>query len=274
MNEKLVLLVPEPREIEANPEPPAPSDIPIVYEDAYMLAVDKPPFLPVHPSARYRTETLIGWLHKRYRRHEDSSRDIVPKLCHRIDRETSGLVLVAKDDLVRSQLGKIFEGRRVEKEYLAIVEGEVRDKRGKIDLPIAPMQSSQVLVRVEARQDGKGLPSMTEYEVISRHPGHTLVKAKPKTGRQHQIRVHFQAIGYPLVGDKIYGPDETLFLKSLESELSAEDLARLKMPRQALHAHKLRFEHPVSKKPIEIESPLPADMREFLEKRGQSPFSG
>lgn len=261
--EKLLFLIPE-RPIEDQVVIPVPTDLSIVYEDKYLLAVNKPPFLPVHPSARYRTDTLITLLHKRYRRHEDPSRDIVPKLCHRIDRETSGLVLVAKDDIVRGKLGKIFEGRRVEKEYLAIVEGEVKDRIGKIELPLELAKNSQVQIRMEARHDGKGFPSMTEWEVKQRFRGYTLVACRPKTGRQHQIRVHMAAIGHPLIGDKIYGPDENYFLKSLESELTQEDLAVLKMPRQALHAHKLRFEHPAEKRVVEFEAPLPKDMRDFL----------
>lgn len=261
--EILIFLVPEKPQQDLSTLPVS-ADLSIVYEDPHLLAVDKPPYMAVHPSARYRTNTLISLLHARYR-DPDPHKDIVPKLCHRIDRETSGLVLVAKDDITRGKIGKIFEGRRVEKEYLAIVEGEVKDRIGKIDLPLAPARESQLQIRMEARHDGKGLPSMTEWEVIERYPSYTLVAARPKTGRQHQIRVHLAAIGHPIIGDKIYGPDENYFLKSLESELSNDDLAVLKMGRQALHAHKLKLEHPALKKPVEFEAPLPPDMKAFLD---------
>ena len=267
--ETVVFLVPERRD--SPPPPPPAAELSIVYEDRFLLAVDKPPFLPVHPSARYRTETLISLLHRRYRRRDDPRRDVVPKLCHRIDRETSGLVLVSKDDLVRTKLGKVFEGRKVEKEYLAIVEGKVKDRRGKIDLPLAPARESQVQIRMEARHDGKGLPSVTDYEVRGRYPGYTLVAARPLSGRQHQIRAHLAAIGHPIVGDKIYGPDESLFLKSLESDLEPEDLRLLKMPRQALHAHRLCLDHPVERRRLELEAPLPGDMKEFLRSLEEAP---
>lgn len=261
--EIVYFLVPQRIESELLDSPP-PAELQIVYEDRYIVAVNKPPGIAVHPSARYREHTLISLLHSRYKKHQDPSRDMLPKLCHRIDRETSGLVLAAKDDLVRSHLGKIFEGRKVQKEYLAIVEGEVRDDKGSIDFSLAPARDSQVQIRMEARRDGKGFPCFTEYEVLRRYDGYTFLAARPKTGRQHQIRVHLAAIGHPIIGDKIYGPDENLFLKALESDLRAEDKELLKLDRHALHAHRLRFEHPALKQEIELVAPLTEDLENFL----------
>jgi 23S rRNA pseudouridine1911/1915/1917 synthase len=256
----VVLVVPQPR---AGVAPPRPIDLSILYEDEWLLAVDKPPNLPVHPSGRYLYDTLIFALYRRYRRPDDPRADIRPRLLHRIDRETSGLVLCSKDDRAHLVLYRMFEGREIFKEYLALVHGEPREDEGTIDLPLAP-SGGPIRVKMVVRADG--LPSLTRWRVAKRARGFALLACEPKTGRQHQIRAHLAQIGHAVVGDKIYGPDEKLFLKALAKELSEEDRSRLLLDRHALHAHRLRFPHPIRGEEVEIVAPLPQDMAAFLER--------
>ncbi|HET6204216.1 MAG TPA: RluA family pseudouridine synthase [Planctomycetota bacterium] len=260
---EVVLAVPQPR---SGVAPPRPIDLSIVYEDEWLLAVDKPANLPVHPSGRYLYDTLIFALYRRYRRPEDPGRDIKPRLLHRIDRETSGLVLCSKDERAHLLLYRQFEGREIFKEYLALVHGEPLEEEGTIDLPLAP-SGGPIRVKMVVRADG--LPSLTRWRVVRRARGFALLACEPKTGRQHQVRAHLAARGYPIVGDKIYGPDERLFLKALAKELSEEDRARLLLERHALHAHRLRFLHPIQGGELEIRAPLPPDMAGFLEGLGE-----
>jgi 23S rRNA pseudouridine1911/1915/1917 synthase len=203
-------------------------------------------------------------LHQRYRRTDDPARDVVPKLAHRLDRETSGLLLVSKDDDVRHLLGEQFEQRRISKAYLAIVEGCPAEPEGEIDLPLAPARTSAVRLKMEVCPSGQGLSSLTQYEVLERGAQRSLIAAYPRTGRQHQIRVHLAAIGHPIVGDKIYGADETVFLRHLAGELAPEEWQRLGFSRHALHSWKLRFHHPKLDRTMELECPLAEELRELL----------
>lgn len=241
-------------------------DIPIevLTEDRILVAVNKQPFLPVHPSGRHVHNTLINALHAKYRRPDDPDLDVVPRLCHRLDRETSGIVLVSKVDAYRAALSTQFENRTVQKTYLALVRGRLEKEEGTVDLPIGPAVSSQLRVRMAIRFDGAGLPSQTSFRVQQRFRDYTLVECTPKTGRQHQIRVHLAALGHPIVGDKIYGPDEEYFIKYAADELTEDDLAALEMSRHALHAWKLRFWHPVAQEHREVTAPLWSDIREFM----------
>jgi RluA family pseudouridine synthase len=240
-----------------------PGDLAILYEDDEVLAVDKPPLMAVHPSGRYLTGTLIQRVHARYRTREDERVPI--RLCHRLDRETSGIVLLAKDPDYHPLVMAQFEGREVEKEYLALVHGHPARDEGMIDLPLGAARASAVMIKMTVREDG--MPSQTGYRVLERRSGCALVLCRLHTGRQHQIRVHMAAIGHPLVGDKLYGEDEGIFLRELAGELTDADRAALDMPRQALHAHRLVFTSPKSKRRVEVVSPLALDMREWLERR-------
>lgn len=239
-------------------------DLRILYEDEWILALDKPAPLTVHPAGRHQGHTLINLLHQRYRRTDDPSRDVVPKLAHRLDRETSGLLLVSKDDDVRHLLGAQFEERRVAKAYLAIVEGCPAASSGEIDLALGPARSSAVRLKMEVCRGGGGLSALTRYEVLERGDERSLVAAYPRTGRQHQIRVHLAAIGHPIVGDKIYGADERVFLKHLSGELTPEEQSRLGFSRHALHSWKLRFHHPKLGREMELECPLAEELRALL----------
>lgn len=241
------------------------SDVPVVFEDQWMVAVDKPPGLAVHPAGRRVHGTLIHWFHVRYRRPDQPEHDVVPRLLHRIDRETSGVVAASLNADFHHLVARQFEDRLVRKSYLAVVHGRPDPDSGIIDLGIGPARNSEVRLKLEARFDGSGLPSLSHYRVLRSNGSYALVEVEPRTGRTHQIRVHMAAIGCPLVGDKIYGADERIFLEQLAGELSEESRARLVLDRHALHAHRLRFHHPHLERSLELEAPLPADMAALLD---------
>jgi 23S rRNA pseudouridine1911/1915/1917 synthase len=246
-------------------EPRDAAEVPIVFEDRWCVALDKPAGMPVHPAGRHLEGTLIHFLHKRYRRPDDPVADVVPRLMHRIDRETSGLVLASKDPDFHYAVGQQFEQRRVQKRYLAVVEGVVERDEGLIDFGIGPAQSSDIRLKLEARRDGSGLPSITWFRVVRRNERFTLLDVAPRTGRQHQIRIHLAAIGHPIVGDKIYGPDDRYFVEALNGGLSEEARRRLVLPRQALHSHALTFEHPWTGEKVTLAAPLAADLAALME---------
>ena len=210
----------------------------IICEDAEWLAVNKPAGLVCHPSKNGPMSSLIG----RVRLHlGDGAR---PHLVNRLDRETSGVMLAAKTDSVARELRMLWESREVEKEYLAIVRGHVREECGVIDAPLGRDEASRVAIKDCVRADG--LPSQTEYFVertFSRPDGEkfSLLRLLPRTGRKHQIRIHLAHIGHPIVGDKIYGGDEDLYLSLVEGRLNEEQRRTLILPHQALHARLLRF---------------------------------
>ncbi len=234
-----------------------------LYEDEHLIAIDKPPDIPVHPSGRLLHHTVITELHRQYRDFDDPTRDVVPKLCHRLDLETSGVLLVAKQQRSLVFVQSQFEKRTVHKEYLVLVHGELEEDDGLIDLPIGPNLGGAVRNSRTIRHD-VGQPSRTKWRVVRRFAGYTQCHITLLTGRHHQIRVHMAAVGHPVVGDKIYGRDETLFLRHSARELTDEDHAVLELPRQALHSHALEFEHP-TRGPQRIESPWPADLTAFCE---------
>ncbi len=255
--QEVVLTLPAPR-LEAGAGPAPPLAVSVVYEDEHLLAVDKPPHLSVYPTRRHRAGSLIERVHERCR--EVGGRDAPPPtLCHRLDRETSGLVLFARDAATRAAIGRLFEERRLEKVYLALVEGEPEGEEGRIELPLGPADGSRVEIRVGVRR-GDGQPAATGWRVRRRLGGRALLELSPETGRQHQLRVHLAAIGHPIVGDKLYlGGDET-FLRSLEGALPEDDRRRLGLDRQALHCWRLRFEHPATGERLDLEAPLPPDL--------------
>ncbi|MDB4975663.1 MAG: Pseudouridine synthase [Myxococcaceae bacterium] len=233
-------------------EPAATRELPIVYQDETMMALNKPPNLPVHPSASYHRNTVSFILQEKYG-HADA-----PRIAHRLDRETSGLLLCSRSLKDERLLKGAFEGRRMQKTYLAIVRGEMAHDTGTIDLAMArPDRGLHILM--EVRQDG--LAAVTDYRIRERAGGHTLVELSPRTGRQHQLRVHLSAIGHSIVGDKLYGPErEAPFLESIETGLTPALIARLGHDRHALHAHSLTFDHPVTGLPLTLEAPLSPDL--------------
>jgi 23S rRNA pseudouridine1911/1915/1917 synthase len=233
-------------------EPSASRELPVLHEDEAMVALNKPPGLPVHPSASYHRNTVSFILQEKY------GWEAAPRIAHRLDRETSGLLLCSKGLEHERALKYCFENRKVEKTYLAIVRGELAQESGTIDLPMARVRQGLHLL-MELRKDG--LSAVTDYRVRARIPGFTLVELFPHTGRQHQLRVHLSAIGHSIVGDKLYGPErEAPFLENIETGLTPELLARLGHDRHALHAFRLTIEHPIHKTPISLEAPLTPDL--------------
>ena len=246
---EIVVLVRPPMD-----EPEAPDHFDVLYEDDVVLVVDKPPGLAVHPTATYHKHTLWWLLRERYG-------EPTPQLAHRLDRDTSGVLVCGRTPEAERSLKRAFEDRRVDKRYTAIVRGEMPEDAGVMDASMAPAREG-LHVLMEVRADG--LDALTEYRVLERAHGRTLVSLHPRTGRQHQLRVHLAALGYPIVGDKLYGPEGSAPFEEYIAagmEISRDLLERLGHRRQALHAAWIRFPHPETGAPVEVESPLPADMR-------------
>lgn len=245
-------------------EPPSTTEIDVLYEDDDALVIDKPALIAVHPSGRYLSDTLIQRVHAHFQ-YDRLHRDARPRLCHRLDRETSGVLLIGKTPQSHAEFMRQFEARETEKEYLAIVHGVVESERGTIDLPIGPSRTSSVDLKMAVIADGQ--EAATEWNVVERHRKCTLVACRPLTGRQHQIRVHMDAIGHPLVGDKLYGVEEAVFQRYADGVSTAQDLERLELERHALHNHRLIFSSPATRERITVESPLAKDLREYLDSR-------
>ncbi|MCA9529708.1 MAG: RluA family pseudouridine synthase [Myxococcales bacterium] len=246
-----VLLVRPPMD-----EPDAPREFGVVYEDDDVLVVDKPAGLPMHPSASYHKNTLTYVLRERYG-------DGAPQIAHRLDRETSGIVVCAKHVEAERALKRCFEDRRTQKRYVAIVRGRVLEAGGRIDAPLGQAEEGpHVMMGVRAAGDGQS--AVTEYEVVERRDAHTLVALRPLTGRQHQLRVHLASIGHPIVGDKLYGPEGAApFLERIETGLTPALIARLGHARHALHAAALTMPHPRSEALLALSAPLPKDLRDL-----------
>ena len=215
----------------------------ILSESADLLVLNKPAGLVCHPTKGDEFSSLIS----RVRLYLGP--DATPHLVNRLDRETSGVILVAKRTEAAGELGRIWETRAVEKEYSAIVHGHVAEERGVIDAPLGKDEASKVAIKDCVRPDG--VPAQTEFFVEQRftriptvngQPStFSLVRLLPRTGRKHQIRIHLAHLGHPIVGDKIYGGDEDLYLALVEDRLTDEQRARLILPHHALHASAVRF---------------------------------
>lgn len=262
-NEILVVQVPPREGPSAIRDWDSDEELSAVFEDEWLVAIDKPPGLTVHPSGRRLDGTLVNLLHQRYRNLESVELDVVPRLCHRLDRETSGLILVAKSDEAHTEVRKQFEAVKVAKSYLAIVEGRVDEPGGEVDLALGPDSRSSIRLKSAPREDG--LASRTNWVLRERVGDFSLLECFPVTGRQHQIRVHLAAIGHPVVGDKLYGPDERYFIDGIEGGLDARALHELRLPRQALHSHTLRLRHPMRNEALELTAPLAPDLVAFLD---------
>ncbi|HEX4352158.1 MAG TPA: RluA family pseudouridine synthase, partial [Polyangiales bacterium] len=236
-------------------EPITPLHFDVLHEDDAIMVIDKPAGLPMHPTATYHKHTLSYLLGERY----GIDGAFVPRIAHRLDRETSGAVLCGKTLDAERILKRSFERHLVEKSYLAIVRGELNEDGGEIDLSIASVKEG-LHVLMEVRSDG--LTALTRYEVKERIAGYSLLALYPRSGRQHQLRVHLAAIGHPIVGDKLYGPErEAPFLEYIETGMTAELEARLGHDRQALHAHTLSFMHPVRHDTFAIAAPFATDLQ-------------
>lgn len=245
-------------------EPTVPRDVGVLYEDAHMIAVDKPPGLPVHPTAKFHHNTLTGVLAERF-----PNERVV--LAHRIDRETSGIVLTARTPEAERALKVAFAERLVHKTYHALVHGVVRDDAFDVDAPLA-LEGGEVSVKMCVRETSRGgMLSRTRVRVLERLDGYTLVAAHPETGRQHQIRVHMAHAGHPLVGDKLYAHGDEVFLACLEGPPDAALREKLMLDRHALHAAEVELAHPATGAPMHVVAPLPGDMAAFRRERSTGP---
>jgi 23S rRNA pseudouridine1911/1915/1917 synthase len=219
----------------------------------------------VHPTARYYRSTLIKRLVA-----------VKPgeylSLVHRLDRETSGIVLVARSLDADRAFKRLFEDRSreaatlssassVKKTYLAITWGV--PESGLIDAPLELDEKNPLRVKMRIARAGQGLQARTRVEVRDLRFGYALVACELFTGRQHQIRVHLSSVGCPVVGDKLYGPDEQLLARAADRRLKASDLEQLELPRHALHAHRYELPHAITGEPLELVSPLPRDLETF-----------
>jgi 23S rRNA pseudouridine1911/1915/1917 synthase len=249
---------------------PEPIVLSILYEDETSAIVDKPPGMVVHPAKGHWSGTLASALVHHFGQLSEWGGPTRPGIVHRLDRDTSGVLVVAKTDQAHQRLAEQFQARTVRKEYLALVLGCPNLDRDLIDHPIGahPSQREKKALRAD---HSTSRAAQTFYEVKERFPGLTLVQALPKTGRTHQIRLHLTHIRCPVLCDKLYGGRSHLTAGELrmlcQQKRLADGLAddAVLLDRQALHAHTLGFAHPISGEQVEFTAPLPADMRGLLD---------
>ena len=238
--EAVAVQFPEP--VTAEPRPEA-IPLRVVYEDADLLVIDKPAGLVVHPAPGHPSGTLVNALLARWGSLKGLKGDLRPGIVHRLDKDTSGLLMVAKSDAAMLKLAAQIKDRRVKKEYLALVQGRLEPAEGRIEAPVGrdPMQRQHMAVV-------RGGRNATSHYTVERYfSGFSLVRVKPVTGRTHQIRVHLAFTGHPVAGDQLYSRQRVPGL-----------------PRQFLHATRLGFSQPTSGEWLELESDLPADLAAFL----------
>jgi 23S rRNA pseudouridine1911/1915/1917 synthase len=223
-------------------------DLPVVYEDEHLLVVDKPAGVVVHPSAGHAAGTLVhGLVARAIAGGDESDR---PGIVHRLDRDTSGLIVVARSDEAHRRLQRLLRRREVTREYLALVRGRPRSYRGRIEAAIGRDRRDPTRVSLDTAVPRE---AVTEFEVVELLRGRALLRVRLQTGRTHQIRVHLAAIDLPVSGDTVYGAEGDLGLG-----------------RQFLHAARLTFPHPFAEARVETESPLPADLAGALARARQA----
>jgi 23S rRNA pseudouridine1911/1915/1917 synthase len=239
---------------QVHPEPQVQVTYRQLHQDEWILAVDKGPGAPVHPVRTFRTRTLLTRL-----RADLNEPGLKP--AHRLDRETSGVLVFARTPRALTALMNQFKDGRVSKKYLAIVRGAPDFDQKIVDLPLGRDPDFPVRCRM---RPGSGRPAQTEFTVLQRHKDRALVSAVPRTGRQHQIRVHLAALGHPVLGDKLYQEDGRPYLAMIKDRLDDETIERLGHHRHALHAESLQIQHPQTGKQLRIRAELPDDLEGLL----------
>ena len=242
---------------------PARIPIEVIYEDQGLIAVNKQPGIVVHPTSGHTLENVLSAMHARFRDVQNPERDRVPHICHRIDRETSGVLLFAFSETLKADVSIQFERRRVRKQYLALVHGSMPSPEGEIDAPILHRREGWPRLIVNAA----GQPSRTSWRVEEELHAASLVRFFPHTGRTHQIRVHAAHVGHPLLCDDTYGGERPIFASALrgvpEDARPTGELPVLE--RVALHSARLELTHPATGAPFAVEAPLPDDLRRAVD---------
>lgn len=252
------------------PEPkhdiPVPEDIPlqIIYEDDWLALVNKPFDMVVHPAKGNWSGTLVNALQFHFSSLSKANGTYRAGIVHRLDRDTSGVILIAKEENTHRELAAMFEGRKVFKEYAAITSGELDRDSDYIEGRIKHHPTDRTKMWVTNDQnDPDAKDACTYYEVVERFRGYTFVKAQPRTGRTHQIRVHLASVGCPVLADKAYGGRDHVNLSDLTGKMPGEN-DEVIINRQALHAFRLRFMHPRLGRWMEFEAPFPDDFSGLL----------
>jgi 23S rRNA pseudouridine1911/1915/1917 synthase len=248
-----------------HPEP-VPEDIPleVVFEDEYLAVVNKPADMVVHPAKGHWSGTLVNALRFRFGQLSNLNGDYRPGVVHRLDRDTSGLIIIAKQDVAHRDLSMQFETRKIFKEYVALTAGVLDRDSDYIEGRIGHHPNDRVKMTIADDEDEDAREACSYYEVIERFRGFTFCRIQPRTGRTHQIRVHLASVGCPVLADKVYSGRDRLRLSDLAAlpEGAADEEL---LTRQALHAHRLRFRHPTRGNLLEVEAPLPEEFRRTLE---------
>ena len=255
----LVIRLPEPK----HPAPVA-EDIPLeaLYEDEHLAIINKPADMVVHPAKGHWSGTLVNALRHRFAQLSEVNGDYRAGIVHRLDRDTSGVILIAKDEFAHRELSQQFERRTVFKEYVAITQGVLDRDSDYIEGRIAHHPHDRVKMMVTDDEDD-GKEACSYYEAIERFQGYSFCRIQPRTGRTHQIRVHLASVGCPVLADKVYSGRDRLRLGDITAvEAEADEVL---MPRQALHAHRLRLTHPRTHRVLEAVAPLPPEFVRTLE---------
>jgi 23S rRNA pseudouridine1911/1915/1917 synthase len=241
-------------------------ELPVVFRDQHLLVINKPPDITVHPTASHYNHTVIKLLEQR---HPDQFFSLI----HRLDRDTSGVLLLGLSATADRAFKMLLEGTievpegkdaSVLKTYRAITWGI--PKEGDVELPLEADPTNSLRVKMRVAEPGHGLEARTRMRVLDSCGKYSLVECQLFTGRQHQIRVHLAALGTPVVGDKLYGPDERMHARAADGVLTDEDRERLEHPRQALHAYRYQLPHAIHWTPLDLIAPLPADLVEFWQR--------
>lgn len=241
LHDQIEIQIPEPEPIDVQPEQ---MELDIIYEDADVIVVNKPRGMVVHPAPRHYSGTLVNGLLAHCQDLSGINGSIRPGIVHRIDKDTSGLIMVAKNDQAHESLAQQLKDKTTERKYKVIVHGQLEHSRGTVNAPIGRDEHDRKKMTVT----DKGREAMTHFQVIEQFPKYSFIECQLVTGRTHQIRVHMKYIGHPVAGDPKYGPKKTLPIEG-----------------QALHAATLSFIHPTTREKLTFTVPLPNDMASLLE---------
>ena len=269
---------PHPAPLKATPQ-----DIPldVIFEDKHLAVINKPAGMMVHAGAgetddARNSNTLVNALLFRFNALSSTGGELRPGIVHRLDKDTSGLIVVAKNDAAHVKLAELFSSRQIRKTYVALVHGLVERQKGSVTAAVSrdPVRRT----RMTTKPSENSRTAISHYEVVqrleTRFGKFTLVRVRIETGRTHQIRVHMASLGHPVVGDTLYGASGRLVDQASQTSSKAarrnNEPERLKLGRNFLHAARLEFTHPFTAKPLELEAPLPAELTEFLARINES----